>query len=388
MEALNDNAIFLMKFLITFVPILTLLSCNTKDHSAGPAPSNDPLPVQVASPISEEIALTKTYTGRFTPAEKVDVRARVSGYIEEILFKEGEEIKKGDLMFKIDSSLFDAEVARSEAQVEQVKASILLAERSYTRAKDLVKRKAISQEEVDIRFSELTRAKADMQAAKANLQTFRLNRSYADIEAPISGIAGRIEITQGNYITGGNANAPILTTIVSHTPLYCEFEVDEKQFLQFTRMFFDGQNGGRSDGHSEVQIAVSDSDAFEFSGPITFADNELDPSTATLQLRATITNEDKFLSPGLFARVKVPIAPPSQYLLVKDAALGFDQSKRFAWVLQEDNTLERRYVEVGTLQGDLRIIQSGLTKEDKIAISGLQLLRPAFPVQPIEASMK
>ena len=375
-----------MKKLSILLPFLFLISCG-EDSSEG-AGGPQAMPVQVAAPYRETVTHTRTFTGRFVPVEMVEVRARVSGYIDKVHFKEGDHIEKGDLMFQIDPSLFDAEVARSEAVLAQAKSAEVLAEQNYKRASDLVEKRAMSREEADIRSNELTRAKADVQVAEASLEMAKLNQGYARIEAPISGITSSVTITEGNYIVGGGPTADVLTTVIPHTPIYCEFEVDEQQVLQFTRMFFDGEAGGRGSEPVEVEISVSDTDEFGFKGRLTFGDNRLDSSTATMRMRAMVDNEGEFLTPGLFARVRIPIGKPTAALFVKDAALGFDQSKRFAWVLKEDNTLERRYVEVGDLHGDQREIEGGLSEDEKIAVSGIQLLRPGVPVEPMDAEMK
>lgn len=374
-----------MKLLQSVALCLLLTACGEDEKKAG---KPEPMPLKVASPYTEMIEQKRTFTGRFTAVERVDVRPRVSGYIESIHFTEGQKIEEGELLMRIDPRLFDAEVMRAQAQLSQVRSALELAKENFARAEKLVGKRAISQEEVDIRSAELSRASADIQVAQARLESASLNREFAEIKAPISGIAGRFEVTRGNYVTGGSANSEILTTIVPHSPIYCEFEVDERQVLQFTRMFFEGKTDGRGGESPPVEIAVSDSEEFSFSGMINFSENELDPSTATLQLRAKVANENKFLTPGLFARVRIPIGDPSEELLVQESALGFDQSKRFAWVLKEDQTMERRYLEVGDLIGSMRIVKGGLTPEDQIAISQIQLIRPGAPVAPIESSMK
>lgn len=373
------------RFLIV-LPFL-FLSCR-EEESAPPPPG--PMPLKVASPFRQIIEAKKTYSGRFIPRERVAVRARVSGYLDSVHFQEGQRVNEGDLLFRIDPRLFDAEVRRASARLEQVTSALRLAQENYDRAAKLVKQRAISQEEVDIRLSEVDRATADIQVAEARLESARLNRSFAEITAPISGIANRFEITRGNYITGGSSASEILTTIVPHDPIYCVFEVDEKQVLQFTRLYFEGKASGRGGKSPVVEIAVSDADDYKFRGEINFAENELDPSTATLQMRARVPNPDKFLTPGLFARVRIPIGAPAEELLVQEAALGFDQDKRFVWLLSENQdgaTMSKRYVEVGAQQGKYRIIRKGLTEQDKIAVAKIQLIRPGSRVEPVETKM-
>ncbi len=373
-----------MKYLLPIV-LLTLTQCKSdKDAAGAPPPA---MPIQVAVPLSKSVAITEIYTGRFTPVEEVDLQARVSGYLESVHFTEGQKVEKGDLMFRIDPRVFDAALSRAEAVLKQANARLNLAKSTLARADKLVKQSAVSREEFDTRESELAQAEADLAAAEAALRSVQLDREFADVHAPISGIAGRFNVTVGNYISGGMAGATLLTTIVPHNPIYCNFEVDERRVLEFTRMFFDGKTGGREGEKMKVEIAVSDRDEFEFQGIVDYSENQLDRETATLQIRAKVGNENEFLTPGLFARVRVPIGEPAERLLVKDAALGFDQDKRFAWVLKEDDTVEKRYVETGTLEGDLRIVTGGLDKDEKIAISGIQLLRPGMPFAPTTVPM-
>ena len=344
-------------------------------------------PVQVANPVEREVALTETYTGRFVAVEEVELRARVSGYIKSVHFEEGQKVKKGDLMFQIDPRPFDAEVKAAEARVKQAEARVQLAESNLKRVQTLVESGGVSKEEADIRASEFEQAKADKLAADADLEMAELDREFADVKAPINGIAGKFEVTPGNFISGGTPSADLLATIVPHDPIHCYFEVDERRVLEFTRRFFEGDAPGREGERPIVEIAVSDNEEFEFSGPIDFSENQLDESTATMQLRALVENDSEFLTPGLFARVRVPMGKPFNAILVRDSALGFDQSKRFAWVLQSDNTVQRKYVEVGSLEGSMRVIEGGLTSGDSIVVSGIQLLRDGMAVAPTQTSM-
>lgn len=373
-----------MKLLLIPLSLLLLIGCKPKPNAQAPGQA---MPVQVASPETRTIILKETYTGRFTPIEEVVLQARVSGYLESVHFREGQQINKGDLMFRIDPRLFDAAKARAEAGQQQANARLELAKSTLKRAENLILRNAISKEEFDTRKSELAQAEADLLAAEADLKTARLERDFADIHAPISGIAGRFNITVGNFIQGGSGNASLLTTIVPHHPIYCAFEIDERRVLQMTRTSLDGKNGPNHAAETPVEIALSDRKEFEFKGILNFTENQLDRNTATLQMRALVQNEQGLITPGLFARVRIPIGPSQERLLVRDAALGFDQDKRFAWVLTGENMLERRFVETGPLEGDMRIVTGGLEKGEKIAVSGIQLLRPNMPVSPIDVPM-
>ena len=373
----------------TIIPLLSLISLCTLAScgSEKPPQQKQAMPVKVAKPITQMYEPTDIYTGRFVPVEEVDLRPRVSGVIDSLHFEEGKKVEKGDLMCRIDPRLFEATVAAANAGLAQAESKLTLAESSLKRAEKLIEKNAIAREEFDIRASEVTQAKADVLAAKATLRTAELDREFADVRAPISGIAGRKEVTPGNYVTGGSSAGTVLTKIIPHSPIHCYFEVDERRVLRFTRMYFKGDAEGREGDSPPVEIAVSDSDEFEFEGKIDFSENELTPGTATLQIRAIVENENEFLTPGLFARVRSPVGEPSEKLFVREASLGFDLSKRFAWLLKDDNTVERRYVETGDLKGELRVIESGLTADDKIAVSGIQMLRPGVPLDPSEIPM-
>ncbi|MEM6917119.1 MAG: efflux RND transporter periplasmic adaptor subunit [Verrucomicrobiota bacterium] len=364
---------------------LSLVGCGGNDPSGGPPPGA--FPVQVAQPLVKNITLTDIYTGRFVPVEEVELRARVSGYLESVHFEEGQKVKKGDLMFQIDPRPFDAMVSSAEAGVKQAEARLQLAEANRDRVMTLSESGAVSEEETDIRSSEVTQAQADLLAAEAQLTAASLDLEFAEVKAPISGIADRFEVTPGNFINGGTLGATMLTTIVPHDPIHCVFEVDERTILEFTRMFFADLAPGRDGEPIEAEISVSDSDEFEFSGKIDFSENQLDPETATVQLRVLVENDNEFLTPGLFAKIRLTVGQPFDATLVRDSALGFDQSKRFAWVLQEDGTVSRSFVEVGRLEGEFRIVESGLDAGAKVVVSGIQLLQDGMPVAPSEVPM-
>ena len=372
-------------FFLLMASVSYLPGCKRSVQQQQPAP--EAMPVSVAKPIERTIALADTFVGRFAPVEEVELRPRVSGYLESTHFTEGQKVQKNDLMFKIDPRLFDADVAKADAQLKQTKAKLSLAKNNLARAEVLIKDNAIAREEFDIRRSELDQAEADVLAAEAELRSAKLDREFADVRAPISGIAGEFVVTPGNFVNGGNAAATLLTTIVPHDPIYCYFEVDEQKVLQFTRMFFEGKTTGRGGEGPDVEIAVADSEEFEFQGKLNFAENQLDRSTATMRMRVGVANENEFLTPGLFGRVRVPFGTPIEAMLVRDSALGFDQSKRFAWVMRSDNTVARRFVEIGRLNGQMRIVESGLQRDDRIVVSGFQMLREGTPVKPVEIPM-
>lgn len=368
-----------MKLLLAGCFAALLVACKSQPETQDP--EEQPFPVQVSTPQLETLALTKTYTGRFAAVSRVEVRARVSGYIESIDFTEGSYVEKGDPLFKIDPDLFEAELKAAQAGLEEAAARQSLAERNAERADDLIQKRIISREDFDSRKAEVRRAAANRKLAEARLEQARLNRSYAEITAPISGMVGRRQITEGNYIAGGSPAAPVLTTIVPYDPIYCEFEIDERQVGVFSELYL--QEGAEKE--QEVEIALSDEEAFDTKGVIVFGDNELNPSTATLRIRALVQNEGRKIAPGLFARVRVPMSREKEFLTLPETALGFEQARRFVWVVTPENTVTRRYLEVGDKVGDRRIILGGIEPSERIAVSGTQLLRPNLPVEPLPA---
>lgn len=364
--------------LLTAVP-----SCRESQPAAA---AEQLLPVAVATPIRDRYQPMDHFTGQFRPYEQAVIRARVSGYLEKVHFEEGDYIEAGDLMFEIDAAPFDAILAAADARVGQQEAARNLAQDRFDRFTEASG--AVSKLELETRKSELAQAEADLLAARAEAEAAQLNVKYTRIHAPISGIAGHAAVTRKNFITGGSASGTLLTTIVPHDPIYCYFETDERRVLKFTRMAVANAVPGReSETRMEVEIGVSDRDDFPFRGVLTRPENQLDDGTATLQLRALVRNPDDFLTPGLFARIRIKSGPEQEVLLVRDSALGFDQSKRYLWVVDENDIVQRRTVETGDRVGMMRIIRSGISDRDRIAISNVQLLRPGTPVLPTAGEM-
>lgn len=347
------------------------------------APPPQPPAVTVATPLQRTITEYDEYTGRLEAVERVDVRPRVSGYIETIRFTEGRHVKANDLLLIIDPRPFQAEVDRHTAQVNQAKAGKSLAEANLSRAESLIKTNSISVEELDIRRSEAQRAEADLEAANAALKTAKLDLSFTEVRAPIDGIIGRRLVTEGNLVTGQAQTATLLTTIVPHAPIYAVFEIDERSFLRNVRMFMEGDAPGRrEDVRLKAFLGLDDEQGFPHEGAIDFASNELDADTATLTVRAIFENADEFLTPGLFARVRVPISGEKETLLIPDEAVGADQALRFVWVIGEDNTAERRTLQLGPRHEGLRVVRSGLQPDERIVIRGIQFVRPGATVNP------
>lgn len=370
MKAQNTLALFTIATAATFA----LSGCSESESAAAPqAPT-----VTVATPQVKEVTEWSEYTGRLEAVETVEVRPRVSGYIDSIRFAEGQKVKAGDLLAIIDPRPFQAQVNRLKAQVAQAEAAQQLAETNLTRAKRLIENRAISQEELDVRSSESRQTEADLEAAKAELAAAQLDLDFTRVTAPIDGIVDRHLITAGNLVDPST----MLTTIVPHSPIYAYFEVDERSFLRDLRRH--GSTLGSS-GSVRAEMGLDDEQGFPHEGVINFTGNQLNPNTATITLRALFKNEDEFLTPGLFARVRIPAGKPDDALLIPDAAIGSDQSLKYVWVIGKDNLPERRTLELGPKFEGKRIVRSGLQADDQIVVNGIQYVRPGAPVNPVEA---
>ncbi|MDQ8195433.1 efflux RND transporter periplasmic adaptor subunit [Coraliomargarita sp. SDUM461004] len=368
----------------TLALLATLVGCDNKAASPASPAANAALPVPVANPTQQHIAEYADYTGRLEAVEIVDVRPRVSGYIESIHFTEGQKVKAGDLLYVIDARPFQAQVNRLQAQVNQAEAARSLAKANLKRAEKLIEVNAISQEEADIRNSEALQAEADVAAAIASLEAAHLDLEFTQVIAPIDGIADRREVTVGNLVVASETE---LTTIVPHSPIYAYYEVDERAFLRSLRRYFNGETGGR---HSDAQIpawlGLDDEEGYPHQGIINFSSNQLNPNTATLTVRALFQNEDEFLTPGLFARIRVATTEKADRILIPDTAIGTDQTIKYVWALKDDNSVERRTLELGPTHEGLRIVRSGLSTEDRIIVSGIQFIRPGMTVDPQAAA--
>ncbi|MEM6899778.1 MAG: efflux RND transporter periplasmic adaptor subunit [Pseudomonadota bacterium] len=364
--------------LFLFLPAVAFLTaCGDREQKT---PQPQALPVQVAAPLQKPVIEYAYFTGRLEAVEMVEVKPRVSGYIESVHFEEGEKVNKGDLLFVIDTRPFQAQVNRLKAQLQQEEAALSLAQANLKRAERLIEGRAISQEEADIRRSEALQAEADLAAAKAELEAAELDLSFTQVTAPIYGIADRFEATAGNLVTG---DITTLTTIVPHDPIYAYYEIDERSFLAGVRRYFDGESPGRgSDIRIPAYLGLDDEEGFPHEGVIDFAANQLDPNTATITIRALFENDNEFLTPGLFARIRVPISQEKDRILIPDTAIGTDQNIKYVWVVGEDNRPERRILELGPRHEGYRIVHSGLSIEDTFVVKGIQFIRPGVTLDP------
>ena len=361
------------------VGLTILLTTCTQQQPASPPP---PPKVTVSQPVVRDVVELDDYTGRLEAVESVEVRARVSGYLQSVHFTHGDIVKKGALLFVIDPRPYQAELNRSKAALEQAIARYERTKKDFARAQQLVKSRAVSQEEVDTRAADEREAEEAVRAARAAVEASQLNVEFTQVKAPISGRISREFVTVGNLINGGMADSTLLTRIVSLDPIYSYFEVDERSYLKYTRLWRDGARPGARDVKIPVSLGLANEMGFPHQGQLDFIDNRLDPNTGTMTGRAVFPNSDMMLIPGLFARVRLPGSSQYKALLIPDEAIGSDQTQRFCYVVNDQNTVENRKVELGPVIDGLRVVRDGLKPEDWVIVNGVQRVRPGAKVDP------
>ena len=358
---------------------ILLSACPREQASAPPPP---PPKVTVSQPILREVVEWDEYTGRLEAVESVEIRARVSGYLQSVHFTDGAVVKKGGLLFVIDPRPYQAELNRSKAALEQAIAQSERAQKDLARVRQLVKWRAVSQEEVDTRAAEQRQAEEAVKAARAAVEAEQLNVEFTQVKAPISGRISREFVTVGNLINGGSADSTLLTRIVSLDPIYCYFDVDERSYLKYSRLWQNGTHAASRTAKITVDLGLADETGFPHQGHLDFIDNRLDSNTGTMTGRAIFPNTDQTLIPGLFARLRLPGSQQYEALLLPDEAIGTDQTQRFAFVVNEQNTVEYRKVELGPMNDGLRVIRNGLKPEEWVIVNGVQRVRTGTKVDP------
>ncbi len=340
--------------------------------------------VEVGLPVTKQIVDYMDFTGRTEAVPSIDVRARVSGYMEKVLFREGFDVKGGDVLFLIDPRTYQADYDRAVANLAQARAHLTHLEANYKRAKNLIGRRAISESDFDQALGDRDEAEAAVKVAEAALHTSDLNLKWTRVLAPISGRISRQNIDPGNMVVADNT---ILTTLVSLDPMYAYFDVDEASTLRFRRLMEAGKVKSAREGKAPVYLGLADEDdRYPHEGTIDFVDNRLNPSTGTLRLRGKFDNHKQFLAPGMFVRIRVPIGQTHPAILAVERAIGSDQGQKFLYVHNEKNEVVYREVQIGAFQNGLRVIESGLAPNERFIINGLQRVKPGDTVQPKLAS--
>ena len=357
--------------------------------------------VTVAPVETREVVEWDEFTGRTEAVETVEVRPRVSGYIEEVRFRSGEIVNKGDVLFAVDARWHQADFDRANAEYERARARFQNAEREANRATQLLKNNVISTEEAEARQTRLEEAKAGLLATEAARDTARLDLEHTHVRAPITGRVRRELVTVGNYVSGIAGNATMLTTVVSVDPVYVYADVDENTLLKFNELARNKQLPiapafGSEFGNGKVQIGetptagnsvpvelqLADEEGFPHRGIIESFDNRVDATTGSILLRAVFPNTDRRIVPGLFARIRVPASARYAAMLVEERAIGTDQAQKFVLAVTETNTVAYRPVKLGPTVSGKRVVRSGLQPGEQIVVNGLQRVRPGMPVRP------
>jgi multidrug efflux system membrane fusion protein len=363
--------------------LFALNACNKPPADNKAATPPKPV-VEVSQPIQKEIVEWDEYTGRLQAVESVEVRARVSGYLKKILFKDGGKISKGDLLFVVDPRPYSAQLDQAKAELNRTVSRLELAQNDVQRAKRLLKEQAISEEEYDTRSKNLVQAGASVASAKAAVEIAQLNVDFTQIRAPINGRISRKLITEGNLVT---ADSTLLATIVSVDPIHLYVDADERSVLKYRRLAIEGKRESAQDHRVPFEMALIDEQGYPHKGYIDYVDPEVNPATGTVRARGVFNNPDDLLRPGLFARVRVPGSGKYQGLLISDRAVAVDQGKKYVVVLAANNQAEYRPIQLGSTHEGLRIVTSGLTPKDWVVVNGLQYVRPGMQVEPTRKPM-
>jgi RND family efflux transporter MFP subunit len=361
-----------------FITVSWLVGCDNKPvaTAAPPAPS-----VTVARPVQKLITEWDEYTGRFAAVETVEVRARVSGFIDSIHFNEGQMVKRGDLLFIIDRRPYEIAVEQAKADVERAKAKLEVASLDVQRATPLVRSQSLTEREFDTRKAAERDAAGQVGSAEAALKQAELNLEWTEVRAPVTGRISDRRVDAGNLITGGQTGASLLTMIVSIDPIHFIFDGSEADFLRYLRLAAAGARPSSRDVQNPVSVRLADESDYTHQGRMDFVDNALNAKTGTIRGRAVFENKDGLLTPGFFGRLRL-FGGEHEALLVPDSAIASDQSRKIVFAIAADGTVGTKLVELGPIVDGLRVIRSGLAATDRIVIEGLQRARPGQKVTP------
>src|SRR4051794_38242562 len=359
--------------------LLTLAGCGDKPPQPAAAA---PPPVTVAQPVKRTVTDWDEFTGRFEAVDEVQVRARVGGFVTNVEFRDGAIVHAGDLLYVIDPRPFEAVALQADGQLSDARAKAELAKRELDRALTLVQTSAVSESIVDQRRQTLQAAHAAEMQADGALKAAKLNIEFTHVMAPMTGRASRHLVSVGNLVQGSEGNATLLTSIVTLDPIYIYFDVDEATYLKNNRLWFEGRRPSSRDTRNPVQVTLTSEAKPSHDGKMDFIDNRLDVSTGTLRSRAVIPNTDLSILPGQFGRVRLIGSAPYEALLLPDAAIATDQSRKIVFVVKDDDTVEARAVTLGPLDEGLRVIREGLKADDRVIVNGIQRARVGAKVTP------
>jgi RND family efflux transporter MFP subunit len=376
----------LLRFWPLLLPVaLAPAACHQNPPSEqGGAP---PPQVTVAKPIKKLVADTDEYVGRFVAVDAVEVRARVSGYLDAVHFQDGQIVQKGDLLFTIDQRQFQSALDQAKAGLEQARANLAYAESDLTRAQNLSRGVIMSQQIFEQRVQAKGVAEAAVSAQEAAVRQASLDLEFSELRAPVSGRIGDRRVSPGNLVMGGTAaNTTLLATIASIDPIRFEFTLDEASYLRYLRIFKSALDIASRATTVAVKLRLIDEPTFQHEGTVDFIDNAIDRSSGTIRARAEFANPKGTFTPGMFGRVQMAVAPSAEALLVPDVAISTEQVRKFVLVVDPQNVARQKFVTLGTVIDGLRVISAGLSPDDRVVVNGLMRARPGVKVNPQEAA--
>ncbi len=363
--------------------LMALAAAGCDSSAAGNAAMPPPPAVSVATVLSRDVQQWDSFTGRISAVETVELRPRVSGYVERVAYHEGQQVRKGDLLFVIDQRRYQADLDHALAELERARSQAHLAQTQDTRARALLEAKAISREDFDTRTAATAEGNAAVHAAEAAVQSARLELQFTQVRSPIDGLVGRAMLTQGNL---AEADTSLLTTVVSLDPVHVYFDSDEQTFLRYNEL---ARKGERSQSQNLVRVGLADEAGYPHAGTVDFIDNQVDPRTGTIRARAVLPNPDHVFTPGLFARVQLEGSSQARAMLVDDKAVLTDQDRKYVYVLGPQNKAVRKDIVAGRVIDGLRVVEAGLSPRDKVIVDGMQkVFFPGMPVAPQTVAMR
>lgn len=366
-----------------------LIGCKPEADTKRSVPP-PPTKVATAVPLVRDVQPYEDYTGRLTPEYSVELRARVTGYLDDIKFQDGADVEKGALLFVIDRKPFKAADDSAKALVAVKKAAAAFRDAEFKRNQDLLAKNAVSKSEYDQSAAAFEEAKAMVDSSAAEAEIAKLNLDYTEIRAPISGIVSNRKLDIGNLVV---ADQTLLTSIVSVDPMYVYFDVDERRLLRIQQEVREGRIKLAEQGRIPMELGLDNEQGFPHHGMIDFVDNQIDPNTGTIRLRAVVPNPKpevgkRKLAPGMFARVRVPLGDPRSSIMITEQAVGSDQGKKYVYVVDAKNVVQYRSVTLGRSERGLVVVEGGLKADDAVIVAGVQRVRTGVTVEPSTVEMK
>jgi len=360
--------------------LLLFAGCSESPQKQAAPP---PPAVTVAKPVKRTVIDHDEYVGRFVAVDSVEIRARVSGYLDRIDFTDGQMVKQGDLLFTVDKRPFQTALDQAKANLAQARANLAFAETDLARGTQLVRERTITEQTFDQRTQAKRVAEAAVQAQEAAVKQASLDLEFAELRAPIAGRIGDRRVSPGNLVTGGTSgNTSLLATIVSTDPIRFEFTFDEASYLRYERLSQSGRDMTSRDSSVIVALKLIDEPEFKHQGRMDFVDNVIDRSSGTIRGRAVFSNAAGVFTPGMFGRVLVPGSPSYSALLVPDTAIGTEQTRKYVLIVDADNVVKMKYVILGQMSENLRVIKSGVEEDDRVVVNGMMRARPNQKVTP------